>query len=236
MIEIDRLSVAYGSVQALRDISLEIGSGEFVSIIGPNGAGKTTLLRSLCNVVPWQSGDIRIDGASIRGRDPWDIAHLGIAHVPEGRRVFGQMTVEDNLRIGSMKRRGDPAQMETVYDLFPRLKERRERRAIMLSGGEQQMLAIGRALMCRPRLLMLDEPSMGLAPLLVEQVFHHIGELFRAQGLAVLLIEQRATEALEASQRSYVLEGGRVAMSGPSSRLLNDPAIQSSYLGVAAKG
>ncbi len=236
MIVIDNLTVAYGSVQALTGVSLEIGANEFVSIIGPNGAGKTTLLKSISNVVPWQSGDIRVDGTSIRGREGWDIARLGISHVPEGRRVFGQMTVEDNLKIGAMSSRVDMAQIQGIYDLFPHLAARKHARAITLSGGEQQMLAIGRALMSRPRLLMLDEPSMGLAPLLVEQVFHHIGELFKSSSLSVLLIEQRATEALEASQRSYVLEQGRVVISGPSAKLLNDPAIQSSYLGITAKG
>ncbi len=235
MLAVDNVSVAYGSVQALRDISLEVHEGEFVSIIGPNGAGKTTLLKSICNVVPRQGGDIRIAGRSIAGSMPWDIARLGIAHVPEGRRVFGQMTVEENLWIGSMGAAVDQKQLASIHDLFPRLHELRKRRAVTLSGGEQQMLAIGRALMSKPRLLMLDEPSMGLAPLLVEQVFHHITELFRTSRLAVLLIEQRATEALEASQRSYVLERGRVAMSGPSSEMLRNPEIQETYLGVSAE-
>ncbi len=236
MIVIDNLTVAYGAVEALRGVSLEIGANEFVSIIGPNGAGKTTLLKSISNAVPWQSGDIRVDGTSIRGRETWDIARMGIAHVPEGRRVFGQMTVEDNLKSGAMSRRVDMGAVQAIYELFHQLGVRRYARAITLSGGEQQMLAIGRALMSRPRLLMLDEPSMGLAPLLVEQVFQHIGALFKSSELSVLLIEQRATEALEASQRSYVLERGSVVISGPSATLLNDPAIQSSYLGITAKG
>ncbi|MDE2333547.1 MAG: ABC transporter ATP-binding protein [Rhodospirillales bacterium] len=236
MIEIDDLSVSYGAVPALAGVSLTIGVNEFVAIIGPNGAGKTTLLKSISNVVTWKSGDIRLDGRSIRGRDAWDIARAGVAHVPEGRRVFGQMTVEENLRIGAMSARADPKLMQFIYDLFPNLATRRRSRAITLSGGEQQMLAIGRALMSRPRLLMLDEPSMGLAPALVEQVFAHINKLFESSELSVLLIEQRATEALEASQRCYVLERGRVAMNGPSEKLLMDPAIQSTYLGVAARG
>jgi branched-chain amino acid transport system ATP-binding protein len=236
MLTIEGLHVAYGPVQALRGVSLEVGTNEFVSIIGPNGAGKTTLLKSISNTVPWHSGDIRIDGQSVKGRAPWEIARLGVAHVPEGRRVFGQMTVEDNLRIGTMGPRVDQARLDGVFALFPRLVDLRRRRAITLSGGEQQMLAIGRALMSKPRLLMLDEPSMGLAPLLVEQVFHHIVNLFRGSELSVLLIEQRATEALEASQRSYVLEQGRVAMSGPSAELLNSADIQDAYLGINAKG
>jgi branched-chain amino acid transport system ATP-binding protein len=172
----------------------------------------------------------------VRERSPWHVARLGIAHVPEGRRVFGQMSVEDNLRIGTMSRTVDKSRMEGVFALFPRLADLKARRAITLSGGEQQMLAIGRALMSRPRLLMLDEPSMGLAPVLVDQVFHHISELFRSSQLSVLLIEQRATEALEASQRSYVLEQGRVAMSGAASELLNNAIVQETYLGVAPQG
>ncbi|GAC1344250.1 MAG: ABC transporter ATP-binding protein [Acetobacteraceae bacterium] len=234
MLEIDNLSVAYGPVQALRGVSMTIGVNQFVSIIGPNGAGKTTLLKSICNALPWQGGDIRIDGRSIRGRAPWDIARMGIAHVPEGRRVFGQMTVEENLKVGGMRRTLDRTRLDDVYELFPRLRALQARRAITMSGGEQQMLAIGRALMSKPRLLMLDEPSMGLAPLLVEQVFHHITELFRASALSVLLIEQRVTEALEASQRSYVLEQGRVAMQGDAAALLNSEDIQRAYLGLSA--
>jgi branched-chain amino acid transport system ATP-binding protein len=235
MLMVENLSVGYGPVQALRDVSLEVNEGEFVAFIGPNGAGKTTLLKSICNVVPRQGGDIRIDGRSVKSNMPWEIARLGIAHVPEGRRVFGQMTVEENLRIGSMGPTIDRRQLDSIHMLFPRLFDLRARRAVTLSGGEQQMLAIGRALMSKPRLLMLDEPSMGLAPLLVEQVFHHITELFRTSRLAVLLIEQRATEALEASQRSYVLERGRVAMSGPSSEMLRNTEIQETYLGVSAE-
>jgi branched-chain amino acid transport system ATP-binding protein len=233
---VENLSVAYGPVQALRGVSIEVGANEFISIIGPNGAGKTTLLKSISNVVPWQQGDIRVDGVSVRERSPWHVARLGIAHVPEGRRVFGQMSVEDNLRIGTMSRTVDKSRMEGVFALFPRLADLKARRAITLSGGEQQMLAIGRALMSRPRLLMLDEPSMGLAPVLVDQFFHHISELFRSSQLSVLLIEQRATEALEASQRSYVLEQGRVAMSGAASELLNNAIVQETYLGVAPQG
>jgi branched-chain amino acid transport system ATP-binding protein len=234
MLEVQHISVAYGSVQALTDVSIEVDAGEFVSIIGPNGAGKTTLLKAICNAVPWQSGDIRVDGRSVRGLAPWDIARMGIAHVPEGRRVFGQMTVEENLLVGAMSRRVDRARLDMVYELFPRLLARRSQRAITMSGGEQQMLAIGRALMSRPRLLMLDEPSMGLAPLLVEQVFQHITDLFRGSELSVLLIEQRVTEALEASQRSYVLEQGRVALSGAAGAMLNNEDIQRSYLGMTA--
>ena len=157
---------------------------------------------------------------------------MGIAHVPEGRRVFGQMTVEENLKVGAMRRRPDPARLASVFEVFPRLYDLRARRAITMSGGEQQMLAIGRALMSGPRLLMLDEPSMGLAPLLVEQVFGHIAALFRSSGLSVLLIEQRVTEALETSQRSYVLEQGRVAMEGAAAALLSNADVQRAYLGM----
>ena len=234
MLEVENLSVAYGSVLALRGVSIGIGVNEFVSIIGPNGAGKTTLLKAICNTARWQGGDIRVDGKSLRGLDPWDIARMGIAHVPEGRRVFGQMTVEENLLVGAMTRRVDKERLDGVYELFPRLLALRKRRSVTMSGGEQQMLAIGRALMSRPRLLMLDEPSMGLAPLLVEQVFHHITELFRASTLSVLLIEQRVTEALEASQRSYVLEQGRVAISGDAADMLKNADIQKAYLGMGA--
>jgi branched-chain amino acid transport system ATP-binding protein len=233
MLDVENLGVAYGAVQALDGVSITIGANEFVSIIGPNGAGKTTLLKAICNAVPWNGGDIRIDGTSIRGKAPWDIARMGVAHVPEGRRVFGQMTVEENLKVGAMTRRVDKARLEAVFELFPRLRALLNRRAVTMSGGEQQMLAIGRALMSRPRLLMLDEPSMGLAPLLVEQVFHHIAELFRGSELSVLLIEQRVTEALEASQRSYLLEQGRVVLSGAAGEMLGNAEIKSMYLGIA---
>ena len=233
MLDVENLGVAYGAVQALDGVSITIGANEFVSIIGPNGAGKTTLLKAICNAVPWNGGDIRIDGTSIRGKAPWDIARMGVAHVPEGRRVFGQMTVEENLKVGAMTRRVDKARLEAVFELFPRLRTLLNRRAVTMSGGEQQMLAIGRALMSRPRLLMLDEPSMGLAPLLVEQVFHHIAELFRGSELSVLLIEQRVTEALEASQRSYLLEHGRVVLSGAASEMIGNAEIKSMYLGIA---
>jgi len=233
MLDVENLGVAYGAVQALDGVSITIGANEFVSIIGPNGAGKTTLLKAICNAVPWNGGDIRIDGTSIRGKAPWDIARMGVAHVPEGRRVFGQMTVEENLKVGAMTRRVDKARLEAVFELFPRLRALLNRRAVTMSGGEQQMLAIGRALMSGPRLLMLDEPSMGLAPLLVEQVFHHIAELFRGSELSVLLIEQRVTEALEASQRSYLLEQGRVVLSGAAGEMLGNADITNTYLGIA---
>jgi branched-chain amino acid transport system ATP-binding protein len=213
-------------------VSITVAPHEFVSIIGPNGAGKTTLLKAICTALPWTDGDIRVDGRSLRGLSPWDVARMGIAHVPEGRRVFGQMTVAENLLVGAMRRRADPALLASVFEVFPRLYDLRSRRAITMSGGEQQMLAIGRALMSRPRLLMLDEPSMGLAPLLVEQVFGHIGALFRSSELSVLLIEQRVTEALEASQRSYVLERGRVAMAGSADALLSRDEVQRTYLGM----
>jgi branched-chain amino acid transport system ATP-binding protein len=234
MLAVEDLSVSYGPVQALRGVSVEVGGNEFVSIIGPNGAGKTTLLKAICTAVPWTGGDVRVDGRSLRGLSPWDVARLGIAHVPEGRRVFGQMTVEENLKVSAMRRRVDPKRLAGVFEVFPRLHDLRHRRAITMSGGEQQMLAIGRALMSEPRLLMLDEPSMGLAPLLVEQVFGHIVALFRAGGLSVLLIEQRVTEALEASQRSYVLEQGRVVMNGDAGAMLNSEDIQRAYLGLSA--
>ena len=233
MLTVNGLSVSYGSVPALRDVSITIGANEFVSIIGPNGAGKTTLLKAICTALPWSAGDITVDGRSLRGAAPWDVARMGIAHVPEGRRVFGQMTVEENLLVSAMHARPEPARMQGVFAIFPRLYDLRHRRAITMSGGEQQMLAIGRALMSRPRLLMLDEPSMGLAPLLVEQVFHHIVELFRASNLSVLLIEQRVTEALEASQRSYVLEQGRVVLTGAAGAMLNNEDIQRAYLGLS---
>ena len=234
MLRVRDLGVSYGPVHALQGVSLELAAGEFVSIIGPNGAGKTTLLKAICTAVPWSGGDIEVDGRSIRGLSPWDIARMGIAHVPEGRRVFGQMTVEENLLVGAMRSRPEPGRLEEIYALFPRLQALRRRRAITMSGGEQQMLAIGRALMSKPRLLMLDEPSMGLAPLLVEQVFGHITALFRGTGLSVLLIEQRVTEALEASQRSYVLEQGRVAMAGEADAMLNSESVQRAYLGLSA--
>jgi branched-chain amino acid transport system ATP-binding protein len=236
MLVVENLSVAYGPVIALENVSLQIGGNEFVSIIGPNGAGKTTLLKSISNSVRWRAGDIRIDGRSIKAASPWDVARLGIAHVPQGRRVFGQMSVEENLKIGSMKSTFDRRRLHAMFELFPRLAGLKSRPAITLSGGEQQMLAIGRALMSNPRLLMLDEPSMGLAPVLVEQVFAHLADLFVASPISVLLIEQRATEALNSSQRSYVLDQGKVAMSGASAMLLQSPLIRETYLGVTAIG
>ena len=235
MLQVNGLAMSYGPVQALHDVSITVGANEFVSIIGPNGAGKTTLLKAICTALPWTAGDITVDGRSLRGASPWDVARMGIAHVPEGRRVFGQMTVEENLLVSAMRARPEPDRMKGVFAIFPRLHDLRHRRAITMSGGEQQMLAIGRALMSRPRLLMLDEPSMGLAPLLVEQVFHHIVELFRASELSVLLIEQRVTEALEASQRSYVLEQGRVVMTGDAAFMLNNEDVQRAYLGLSAQ-
>jgi len=236
VLEVENLSVSFGPVQALKGVSISVGEHEFVSVLGPNGAGKTTLLRGISRSVPWTSGDVRIDGTSIKSMPPERIARLGVAHVPEGHRVFGQMTVQENLAIGSMRRSTAAATFDGVYAAFPKLVELRNQRAVMLSGGEQQMLAIGRALMSKPRLLMLDEPSMGLAPVIIEQIFAYITTLSSSSNLSVLLIEQRAAEALESSQRAYVLEQGKVTIEGPSAELLQSTQIQNAYLGVDAKG
>ena len=234
LLQISGLTAHYGPVQALHGISLEVNTGELVAIVGANGAGKTTLLLTLSGIQKASGGSISFDGEEISQRSCHRIVQSGICHVPEGRQVFAPLGVEDNLRLGAYtfraeKRRVD-AEIEKIFELFPILKERRRQSAGTLSGGQQQMLAIGRALLGRPRLLLLDEPSMGLAPLLVEDIFRVVREL-NDSGVTVLLVEQNAKAALSIADRGYVLETGRVILGADARELLADEAVQRAYLG-----
>jgi branched-chain amino acid transport system ATP-binding protein len=233
VLELDGLDVAYGSVRALRGVSVRVEAGELVTLIGANGAGKTTTIRSISGLLRPAAGSIRFEGTPIHTLAPEAIVGLGIVQVPEGRRIFPELTVEENLRVGAYlvrERAQITERFERVYTLFPRLRERRRQLGSTLSGGEQQMLAFGRALMAGPRLLLLDEPSLGLAPLLVQDVARVVTELKRS-GLTILLVEQNARLALTLADRGYVLETGRIVLSDTSARLLANPDIQRSYLG-----
>ena len=233
MLKIEDLEVSYGAVQALRGISMEVNDGEIVSLIGANGAGKTTTLHAITGLVPIKSGSVIYDGRDLRKTDPSRIVTMGLAHVPEGRQVFTRMTVAENLAMGAYFRKDKKAiadDLERVYARFPRLKERAKQLAGTLSGGEQQMLAMARALMSKPRLLMLDEPSMGLAPILVEQIFDIIRALHKS-GTTILLVEQNAQMALSVANRAYVLETGKISMSGDAQELLHNDAVRKAYLG-----
>jgi branched-chain amino acid transport system ATP-binding protein len=232
LLEIDDIHTYYGSIEALRGVSLEVAAGEVVTIIGSNGAGKSTTLRSISGLSPPRTGSIRFDGAEISTMPPSRIVGLGISQVPEGRRCFPRMSVRENLELGAyLRHREDISEdLEQVFRLFPRLEERQTQKAGTMSGGEQQMLAIGRALMARPRLLLLDEPSMGIAPILVEQIYRTIAEISRT-GTTILLVEQNANYALGVSQRGYVLETGEVALAGESASLRENPNVQKAYLG-----
>ena len=232
MLEIKNLEVFYGSIQALRGISLEVGDQEIISIIGANGAGKSTTLQTVSGLLHSRTGSIEFLGENLMGVPAHKVVAKGLAQVPEGRRVFLQMTVEENLEMGAYTRSGGDidADLEKVYAYFPRLMERRRQIAGTLSGGEQQMLAMGRALMSRPKLLMLDEPSMGLAPILVEQIFKIIQTLHEA-GTTILLVEQNAQAALSIADRGYVLETGKIVTSGTGTELLASPEIKKAYLG-----
>ena len=231
MLEVKDLKVSYGAVQALDGISLTVNDGEIVSLIGANGAGKTTTLRTITGLEKAAAGSIVFDGHDLRKTDPSRIICLKLAHVPEGRHIFPEMTVEENLEMGAY---ADPAgmakTMQNVYARFPRLKERRRQLAGTLSGGEQQMLAVGRALMAKPRMILMDEPSMGLSPLLVQEIFDIIREVNR-QGITILLVEQNARMALSISDRAYVLETGHITIQGRASDLLNDERVKKAYLG-----
>ncbi len=233
LLEINDLTVYYGHVHALKGISLTVEPGEIVALIGANGAGKSTTLRAISGLVRPQ-GEIVFDGRSINATPAHQIVQMGIGHVPEGRKVFATLTVDENLTLGAYSRGRDRTGIEEsrerVFALFPRLAERRHQLAGTLSGGEQQMLAIGRALMVKPRLMLLDEPSLGLAPLLVQSIFQTIKEI-NAQGTTVLLVEQNARAALKLAHRAYVLETGRIALSGPANVLAEDPRVRRAYLG-----
>jgi branched-chain amino acid transport system ATP-binding protein len=234
LLDVTGINVFYGRVQALRGVSLTINSGEIVALIGSNGAGKTTTLRTISGLNHATTGRIVFDGRDVSATPAHDVVRAGIGHAPEGRRLFPRMIVLDNLIMGTYTRKdrqGIPADLARVYDLFPRLKERTNQLAGTLSGGEQQMLAIGRALMARPKLLMLDEPSLGLAPILCETIFRVLTEI-NAQGTPILLVEQNATKALEIAHRAYVLETGTIVQTGTGKDLLSSPDVQRAYLGM----
>ncbi|MDO5757232.1 MAG: ABC transporter ATP-binding protein [Rhodobacterales bacterium] len=234
LLEMKGIAVNYGKINAIRDISIQVPEGKIVTIIGGNGAGKTTTLRAMSGMVPITQGEITFEGKRIDGLPASRVVAHGIAHVPEGRRIFPQMTVEENLRTGAFLRRDKEAvesDLEAVFKRFPRLRERRPQRAQTMSGGEQQMLAIGRALMSKPRLLLMDEPSMGLAPVIVEEIAVIIEEV-NAQGLSVVLVEQNAELALELADYAYVLETGNCAMEGPAHELRDNDTVRAAYLGI----
>jgi len=234
MLSLAAVSAGYGSFRALFDVSLEVAAGEAVGVIGPNGAGKTTMMRVISGLVPVAAGDMTFDGRWLAGLPAHRIVERGIAHVPENRRLFPRLTVEDNLRIGAFipqARQRIAERMAWVYDLFPRLKERREQLAGTLSGGEQQMCAIGRALMSGPKLLLMDEPSAGLAPLVVQQVFDLVQRI-RAEGLTVLIVEQNVQQVLDVVDRAYLLEVGRIRLAGSSAALKDNDLIRRSYMGL----
>jgi len=237
MLSVSNLVAGYGKVQVLQGISIEVPRGKVVTLIGSNGAGKTTTMRAVSGMIAATAGEIRLNGKRIDGQESYTIAKLGLAHSPEGRRVFATMSVTDNLRLGAFPRltgsrpRGNvEADLERAMELFPRLKERRAQLAGTLSGGEQQMLAMARATMLNPEVILLDEPSMGLAPILVEEVFRIIGRL-KADGVTMLLVEQFASAALAVADYGYVLENGRISVHGPTDRLRDDPAVKAAYLG-----
>ena len=235
LLALAKLAVAYGGIQAVKGIDLDVGEGELVCLIGANGAGKTTTLKGICGMLPIKSGTIRYAGADITGEPSYRIVRRGLAMVPEGRGMFGALTIEENLAMGAYARTDRSAikaDVERVFALFPRLKERHRQTAGTLSGGEQQMLAMGRALMSRPRLLLLDEPSMGLAPLMVQKVFETIIAVAK-EGVTMLLIEQNAKLALEVSDRGYVMESGEITLAGNAGNLLHDPKVRAAYLGEA---
>ena len=234
MLRLENIEVSYGDIPALHQLSIEVGAGEMVALIGANGAGKTTTLNTISAILTPTSGAVWFEDRRIDRAEPEAVVEMGILHVPEGRRVFSGLTVEENLLVGATRwrRRGMSAtlDLERIYDLFPRLKERRKQRAWSLSGGEQQMLALGRALMARPKVLLLDEPSLGLAPIVTQEVFRTIQHL-NHEGLTVLLVEQDAYAALQIARRAYVLEMGRVALEGGCAALRKDPKVQDAYLG-----
>lgn len=233
VLKVDNLNVYYGAIHALKDISMKVDEGEIVSLIGANGAGKTSTLRAISRLTPVKSGDITFNEKSIKDLPPHEIVSLGISHVPEGRRIFSNLTVMENLELGAYLRKdkkGISEDFEMVFSKFPRLKERKNQPGGTLSGGEQQMLAIGRALMIRPKLLLMDEPSMGLAPIIVKEIFSIIQEINKA-GTTILLVEQNAHMALSIANTAYVLETGKIVHHGSAKEFLNNDVIRSAYLG-----
>ena len=231
MLKVDNIHVYYGAIHAVKGVSLEVNDGEIVALIGANGAGKSTVLKTISGLMHPRSGSIQFDGQDISHTDAYKLVRHGLAHVPEGRRIFLQMTVQENLEMGAFTQKEvSKEDLERMFTLFPRLKERRKQIAGTLSGGEQQMLAMSRALMSHPKLLMLDEPSMGLAPILVDQIFDIIKEL-HAAGTTILLVEQNATKALQIADRAYVLETGNITLSGTGVELANSDDVRKAYLG-----
>ncbi|MBH9575283.1 ABC transporter ATP-binding protein [Inhella proteolytica] len=233
LLQVEKLKVAYGGIQAVKGVSFEVREGELVSLIGANGAGKTTTLKAVTGLQSIADGDVKYLGRSIRGQGPWELAKQGLVMVPEGRGTFTRMTIVENLQMGAYTRNdkdGIAADMERVFAFFPRLLERRDQLAGTMSGGEQQMLAMGRALMARPKVLLLDEPSMGLSPIMVDKIFEVVNEI-HSQGVTVLLVEQNASRALQLANRGYVMESGLVSMTGSGQDLLTDPKVRAAYLG-----
>ncbi|GIT06840.1 MAG: ABC transporter ATP-binding protein [Acidimicrobiales bacterium] len=234
MLELNNLTAGYGSFQALFSVNLEVKKGEAIAVIGPNGAGKTTLLRTISGMLPVQSGNLSMEGTSLKDVPPYRIIDFGIAHVPENRRLFSSMSIEDNLRMGAFTPNARPhfeERLDFIFDLFPRLKERRSQIAGTLSGGEQQMCAIGRALMSSPKLLLMDEPSAGLAPVIVNQVFQLVQQI-RDQGLTVLIVEQNIEQVLKIVDRAYLMEVGAIKISGKAEELIQSESIRKAYVGL----
>ncbi|MEN9419446.1 MAG: hypothetical protein RI988_3066 [Pseudomonadota bacterium] len=232
LLEVQGLKVAYGGIQAVKGVSFEVREGELVSLIGANGAGKTTTLKAITGTQPVAGGRIAVLGRDIVGQGAWDLVRQGLVMVPEGRGTFTRMTIVENLQMGAFTRNDREVQsdIERVFEIFPRLKERARQLAGTMSGGEQQMLAMGRALMARPRLLLLDEPSMGLSPIMVDKIFEVVRDI-HARGTTVLLVEQNASRALALADRGYVMDSGEITMHGPARELLNDPRVRAAYLG-----
>jgi len=232
LLEVSGLKVAYGGIQAVKGASFQVRQGELVSLIGANGAGKTTTLKAVTGTQPAADGDIRFMGKSIRGQGPWDLVKQGLVMVPEGRGTFTRMTITENLLMGAHIRDDDEvaADIDKVFTIFPRLKERAQQLAGTMSGGEQQMLAMGRALMARPKVLLLDEPSMGLSPIMVDKIFEVVADI-HGRGTTVLLVEQNASRALGLADRGYVMESGEITMTGEAKALLDDPKVRAAYLG-----
>jgi branched-chain amino acid transport system ATP-binding protein len=233
LLKVSDVKVGYGGIQAVKGVSLEVREGELVSLIGSNGAGKTTTMKAITGLLPLGGGHIELAGKTIDGQGPWDLVQQGLAMVPEGRGVFTRMTIVENLQMGAYIRDDHAAiadDIERVFTTFPRLKERREQLAGTMSGGEQQMLAMGRALMSRPKVLLLDEPSMGLSPIMVDKIFEVIQEV-SGQGVTILLVEQNASRALQIADRGYVMESGLITLSGDAHEMLHDPKVREAYLG-----
>ena len=231
-LKVSGLQVAYGGIQAVKGVSFEVNEGELVSLSGANGAGKTTTLKAITGLQPVAGGEIEYLGHSIKGQGAWDLVKQGLVMVPEGRGVFSRMTITENLLMGAFVRKDKEIQadVDKVFTIFPRLKERRSQLAGTMSGGEQQMLAMGRALMARPKVLLMDEPSMGLSPIMVDKIFEVVADIAK-QGVTILLVEQNASRALQLANRGYVMESGEVTMSGEGQALLNDPKVRAAYLG-----